>query len=67
MNSQTSVLSDAELDLVRGAADPNYHFCWDGPAGTGTYPNYVDCGGGLTNAQVYKAFFDGFHRGGGTP
>jgi len=59
-------LNDAELDLVRGAADPNYHFCWDGPAGTGTYPNNVGCGGGgLTNAEVYKAFFDAFHKAAG--
>ncbi len=68
MTSQTSMLSDAELDLVSGGADPNYHFCWstDAGGGAGLYPTSVGCGGGLTNAEVYKAFFDGFKHGGGT-
>jgi hypothetical protein len=55
-----------QLDSFSGGMDPNYKFCWNGPAGTGTYPNYVDCGGGgKTNAEVYKAFFDAFHKAGG--
>lgn len=58
-------LNDAELDSVSGGID-GYHFCWDGPAGNGLYPSYIGCAG-PTNAEVYKAFFDGFHRGGGTP
>jgi hypothetical protein len=37
-------LTIGELDIVSGGADPNYKFCWNGPAGEGTYPNYVDCG-----------------------
>jgi hypothetical protein len=33
-------LSIGELETVSGG----YKFCWDGPAGTGTYPDYADCG-----------------------
>lgn len=36
-------LTLAELEQVAGGADPNYKFCWDGPAGSGVYPLYVDC------------------------
>jgi hypothetical protein len=35
-------LTDAELNQVSGG-DKNYHFCWNGPAGEGSYPNYVQC------------------------
>jgi hypothetical protein len=48
-------LIDADLQLVNGGADPNYKFCWNGPAGTGTYPNYVDCDT-PTWGQIFQAW-----------
>jgi hypothetical protein len=27
-------------------------FCWDGPAGTGTYPDYANCGDGQTMNDI---------------
>jgi hypothetical protein len=33
-------LSIGELETVSGG----YKFCWDEPAGTGTYPDYADFG-----------------------
>lgn len=47
-------LTASDLELVSGGADSNYKFCWDGPAGTGTYPNYVDCG--PTWADIYESW-----------
>jgi len=68
MINETSLVDDAELDIVSGGMDPNYKFCWGTAAGggAGLYPAGADCHV-PTNAEVYKAFFDGFHRGGGTP
>ena len=44
MNTEIRELNDADLDRVSGGGGMDgYHFCWDGPAGTGTYPNYVEC------------------------
>jgi hypothetical protein len=65
----TRELKIADLDLVIGGMDPNYKFCWDGPAGSGTYPNYVDCGGGGgAVGALIKAFQDGVRKGlGGKP
>lgn len=65
-------LTDADLELVSGGADPNYKFCWDGPAGTGTYPNYVNCDGGGGVGGLIEAFLKGVEQGkakagGGTP
>jgi hypothetical protein len=50
-------LSAADLDAVSAGMDPNYKFCWNGPAGKGTYPNYVTCtnSGPLGNAIVAAA------------
>ncbi|OKO71622.1 hypothetical protein [Bradyrhizobium sp. NAS96.2] len=59
-------LNDAELDLVSGGLQDGYQFCPNGPAGTGVYPSYVNCDG-LTNRQVYGAFFDGFNKTSGQP
>jgi hypothetical protein len=43
MSNDIRELTIDELDIVSGGGDPNYHFCFDGPAGTGTYPNSVPC------------------------
>jgi len=67
---QIGLLSIEDLNAAVGGMDPNYHFCWstDAGGGAGLYPNYVGCSGpGPTNAEVYHAFFDGFHAGGGRP
>ena len=61
----TYELNVAELDLVSGGMDPNYKLCTNGPAGSGTYPNYVDCGGGNTVGDLIKAFQDGIRKGSG--
>jgi hypothetical protein len=45
MKTEIRELTDADLDMVSGGMD-GYKFCWNGPAGTGTYPVYIDCGGG---------------------
>jgi hypothetical protein len=68
MTNQTSMLNAAELDLVSGGMDPNYKECVNGTTaggGAGVYPNNVECAGGLTNADVYKPFFDAVKKGGG--
>ena len=41
-------LSIGELETVSGGRDglAGYKFCWFGPAGEGTYPSYIACGGG---------------------
>jgi hypothetical protein len=44
MSMEIRELNVFELDLASGGMD--YKFCWNGPAGTGTYPSYIDCGGG---------------------
>lgn len=59
-------LTDADLDLVSGGMDPNFKFCWDGPAGTGTYPNYVDCGGFEWGTDE-DAMHSQIKQGGGRP
>jgi hypothetical protein len=51
MNHQTSILTDDELDAVRGA-DDNYHYCSVGPAGAGSYPTYVPCSNPFIDAIV---------------
>ena len=38
-------LTDADLDLVSGGADPNFQYCANGPAGSGVYPDYINCNG----------------------
>lgn len=44
MNIEIRELTGADLDLVTGAGTvAGYQFCVDGPAGTGLYPEYVDC------------------------
>jgi hypothetical protein len=57
-------LIDADLDAVIGGMDPNYKFCWDGPAGRGTYPNYVPCGGPSLR-DIYQSWADLGKRFGG--
>ena len=52
MNSEIRELTIDEMDAVSGAGDPNYHFCWNGPAGTGTYPNSVPCNPPPSTNQV---------------
>ncbi|CAN7397121.1 hypothetical protein LJR220_003543 [Bradyrhizobium sp. LjRoot220] len=56
-------LIDADLDAVIGGADPNYHFCWNGPAGTGAYPLNVSCG--PTWQDIYQGWADLGRRLGG--
>lgn len=51
MSYNTSILTDDELDSVRGA-DDNYHYCSVGPAGEGLYPNYVPCTNPFIDAIV---------------
>ena len=52
MNSVKSrELSIGELETVSGGLI-GYQFCWDGPAGTGLYPNYINCGGGGSLGQA---------------
>ena len=51
MNHQTSILTDDELDSVRGA-DDNYKYCATGPAGAGAYPDYVSCTNPFIDAIV---------------
>jgi bacteriocin-like protein len=41
-------LNNDELETVSGG----YKFCWDGPAGTGTYPDYANCGDGQTMNDI---------------
>jgi len=65
MNHQTSKLTDAELDSVRGSDIDGYHYCSVGPAGTGLYPNYVPCGNPFWNAVVEGAIKGA--SGGGSP
>lgn len=54
-------LTDADLDLVSGGTDPNYKFCWNGPAGSGTYPYYADCRS--ANEKYVDAFLEGVEKG----
>lgn len=56
-------LAATDLDLVSGGMDPNYKFCWNGPAGTGTYPLYVDCRSGMQ--KLIDAFLKGVEQGRG--
>ncbi|MGD9669798.1 MAG: hypothetical protein AB7U75_12165 [Hyphomicrobiaceae bacterium] len=37
-------LTQTDLELISGGVIEGYKWCWDGPAGDGAYPNYVDCG-----------------------
>lgn len=61
-------LSEDDLDVVSGGADPNYKFCWDGPAGDGTYPNYVDCNRPTWGEVIRKVIRDVQEAGrGGRP
>ena len=59
--TQVHELTDTDLDLVSGGSDPNYKFCWNGPAGSGTYPNYVDCRS--ATEQLIDAFKKGVEQG----
>jgi hypothetical protein len=70
MNIAIRELAVDELDLVSGGSDPNYKFCWDGPAGSGTYPWYIDCEGGGAVKELIGAFLKGVDegsKGGGHP
>jgi hypothetical protein len=64
-------LDVAELDLVTGAGTvAGYQFCPNGPAGSGLYPEYVDCEGGSAVKQLIGAFKKGIEqglKGGGKP
>jgi hypothetical protein len=64
-------LNTAELDLVTGASNvAGYQFCVNGPAGTGLYPDYVDCDAGSAVQQLIGAFKKGIEQGkgkGGSP
>ena len=70
MNTEIRELSVDELDVVSGASNvAGYQFCVDGPAGTGLYPDYVDCEGGAVK-QLIGAFKKGIEqglKGGGKP
>lgn len=59
--TETRELAATEFDLVSGGMDPNYKFCWDGPAGSGTYPLYVDCRSGTQ--KLIDAFLTGVEQG----
>ena len=54
-------LAATDLDRVSGAADSNYKFCWNGPAGTGMYPLYADCRSGTQ--KLIDAFLEGVEQG----
>jgi hypothetical protein len=54
-------LTDADLDCVSGGMDSNYKFCWNGPAGTGTYPLSADCRSGTE--KLIDAFLTGVEQG----
>ena len=44
MNADIREISVTEMDSVTGASNvAGYQFCVDGPAGTGLYPEYIDC------------------------
>lgn len=60
-------LNEHDIENVSGGLQDGYQFCPNGPAGTGVYPSYIDCGPGPTNRQVYGAFFDGYNRTSGQP
>jgi hypothetical protein len=64
MNTEIRELTDADIDIVSGGSDPNYKFCWDGPAGTGTYPISVDCDP-PTVKDLIGAFLQGVEQGRG--
>ena len=71
MNTEIRELTIGELDDVTGAGTvQGYQFCVDGPAGTGLYPEYVDCEGGGAVKQLIGAFKKGIQeglKGGGRP
>ena len=54
-------VTGADLDRVSGGMDPNYKFCWNGPAGTGTYPLSADCRSGTE--KLIDAFLSGVEKG----
>jgi hypothetical protein len=54
-------LAATDLDLVSGGMDSNFKFCWNGPAGTGTYPLYADCRSGTE--KLIDAFLEGVEQG----
>jgi len=64
--AKSNELTDADLDIVRGAEDPNYKYCEYGPAGAGCYPNYVPCDDGApTLKDIYQSWADLGKRFGG--
>ena len=66
MQNQTSIFSDAELDLVTGGADPNYKRCEHGTTAggpAGMYPVNANCA--VTIGELIGAFKDGISRGTG--
>ena len=71
MNTEIRELTIGELDDVTGAGTvQGYQFCVDGPAGTGLYPEYVDCDAGSAVQQLIGAFKKGIQeglKGGGRP
>ena len=54
-------LSIGELETVSGARDglAGYQFCWYGPAGTGLYPNYINCGSGSLGESIVSGAIAG--------
>ncbi|MBR0757480.1 hypothetical protein JQ604_35315 [Bradyrhizobium jicamae] len=62
-------MDDAALDSFSGGWKNDYHYCSLGSTeggGEGLYPYGVGCRTG-TNAEVYAAFFNGFHSTCGCP
>jgi hypothetical protein len=71
MNTEIRELNVDELDVVSGAGTvAGYQFCPNGPAGSGLYPEYVDCDAGGAVQQLIGAFKKGIQeglKGGGRP
>lgn len=71
MNTAIRELTIGELDEVTGAGTvQGYQFCPNGPAGSGLYPEYVDCDAGGAVQQLISAFKKGIQeglKGGGRP
>ena len=57
-------MSFDELSEASGGVIPDGYCYTNGANGWGLYAG-DGCGGGPTNAEVYKAFFDAFHKAAG--
>lgn len=67
MNTEISILNDAELDVVNGGMDPNYKECVNGTTAggpAGTYPSSADCSEGAV-IDLINAFHKGIRQGSG--